>query len=52
LSLKEEKILSKENTHLGGVIMFTASIGIIDKSFMRASPICFLHALNVFLFDG
>jgi hypothetical protein len=26
--------------------------GIIDKSFMWASLICFLHALNVFLFGG
>jgi hypothetical protein len=43
---KGEKFFQKENTHLGGVIIFNASIGIIDKSFMRASliffPICFL----------
>jgi hypothetical protein len=25
---------------------------LIDKSFMRASLICFLHAFNVFLFGG
>jgi hypothetical protein len=36
----------KENTHLGGVI-FSDSI---DKSFKRASLICFLYAFNVFLF--
>jgi hypothetical protein len=33
----------KENTLLGGVIIFPTSIGIIVKSFMRASLICFLH---------
>jgi hypothetical protein len=27
-------------------------ISIIDKSFMMANLICFLHAFNVFLFDG
>jgi hypothetical protein len=35
-----------ENTLLGRVIMFTASIGIINKSFMMASLICFLHAFK------
>jgi hypothetical protein len=44
-----EKFFLKENTHLGGVIMLSASI---DKYFMRASLICFLHTFNVFLVDG
>jgi hypothetical protein len=42
----------KENTHLGGVIMFTTSVGIIDKSFMSASLNFFLYAFNIFLFGG
>jgi hypothetical protein len=32
--------------------MSSSSIGLIDKSCMSASPICFLHAFNVFLFGG
>jgi hypothetical protein len=46
------KFFLKENTHLGGVIMLIASIGLIHKYFMRASLICFQHAFNVFLFSG
>jgi hypothetical protein len=48
VSKEGEVLFQKENTHLGGVI-FSASI---DKSFKKASLICFLHDFNVFLFDG
>jgi hypothetical protein len=50
LSLKGEKFLPKREHSIRRSNNFTASIGFIDKSFMRASLIFFLHVFNVFLF--
>jgi hypothetical protein len=52
LALKGENLLPKIEHSFRGSNNFTASIGFIDKSFMRASLICLLRAFNVFLFDG
>jgi hypothetical protein len=52
LSLKEEKILSKGGHSFRGSNNLVLQLVLIDKSFMRASLIFFLHAFNVFLFGG
>jgi hypothetical protein len=50
---KGEKILSKEKHSFRGSNNFLVfQLVLIDKSFMRASLICFLCAFNVFLFGG
>jgi hypothetical protein len=51
-SLKGEKILSKGEHSFRRSNNLVLQLILIDKSFMRASLICFLHVFNVFLFGG